>query len=202
MCRPTSTLTQSDSRELQLHGLLKGASTDSDKCKEERHSHGRRTSKHAVRFASKPDVHLVSNFADLHQDHKNDIWYDKQDYQRIRVEDCQQTLLRMTSDIRHDPRQDNDGDHVFCTRGLEDKTLRGAIIRTRHIVETLTAVIEEQELQWDNCICYPERLACVACASSYRNKADALKRGQKDAEDAQSYYSQHEGSSAGKSIEK
>jgi hypothetical protein len=144
------------------------------------HDHHRRGAfKRAVRFASTPNVREVPSFKEL--GYKKELWYDKVDYHLILVEDCEKTLLHMMANDDTDKKEDaKEEDTLFCTRGLEDKTWHGSRRHTRHILANLQAVLEEQNMQWEDNIYYPERLACISKSTSCASKDFALKAGKKD----------------------
>lgn len=144
------------------------------------HDHHRRGAfKRGVRFASTPNIREVPSFKDL--GYKKELWYDKVEYHSILVEDCEKTLFLMMAKDGKDKKEDmKEEDTLFCTRGLEDKTWKGSIRHTRHILANLQAVLEEQNMQWEDNIYYPERLACISKSTSCASKAVALMLGKKD----------------------
>ena len=85
------------------------------------------------------------------------------------------------------------GSHTYCTRGLEGHSTLGRIGRKRNRSDSIAAVLEEQERQWDE----SEEMDFQAISDTYGKIASSCQRwaqvmGNRDAKAAESYLSEDE----------
>ena len=118
----------------------------------------------------------VREFPKHPDDVKNDIWYDKRAYTRI-MEEFMPTLAIMMADSSSYILAGSDEEDDHCTRGLEDKTIKGLRKRSDRHDLVLDCVFEEQCIQWENGMYMPERIAAISRIVSKESRAAAYRTG-------------------------
>jgi hypothetical protein len=96
-----------------------------------------------VRFAlSKNEIHAVPHIDDLSDDEVRATWYEAKDYEDIKMALIPIIRKMMKGEyIEENYRQ--------TVRGLEYRTKKGAIRRQHNKVEAITALMDEQDRQWE-----------------------------------------------------
>lgn len=149
---------------------------------------GKRRRKRKIKFNKVVHNRRIPHLNDLSKEEIEATWIQPEDYETIR-DRCVATVKKM---MRGGLTQQDceSGDH--CARGLEAKTKDGSTARREHKLDSITAVLEEQNMQWnedvddDIAIMEVYSIYTIPCAQFARELAV------KDAEDAKAYLKEKE----------
>jgi hypothetical protein len=130
-----------------------------------------------VKFNKFVLVRTVDHINDLSDEEICNSWYQKAEYRRIRA--CSVATVRKISYGTYH----SDTDHS-CSRGLEARTTLGLQIRKNHKLETLVAVLDEQERQRIENIRDDSVLAQASIEATASAISEARLRGLLDANEA------------------
>lgn len=132
----------------------------------------------SVSFGNTVDVLVVQHLKDTTEEEIAAIWYDNSEFEAIKKGMVATIRLMMT-------KKPIGSDH--CTRGLEFRTPTGAKLRKNNKLESLTAVWNEQVLQWQTGTSDAEAISRVYKETSKRCREMAQKAGAYDAKAVQKY---------------
>ena len=133
--------------------------------------------KKSVRFADYDEVAETHNIQDLKKaTNIKNLWFTKRETEYIRSR-CRELVERMEYGFPCNTKQD-------CSRGLERYTPTQARDRQRRIVESVLAVLEEQDLQREEGINDPDLLADVYFSRTYKSVRAAYRIGLRDSKNA------------------
>lgn len=131
------------------------------------------TKRRSVTFHETVKVFAHIHIRDMPQNIISRTWYSPNDLLSIKQEVCQ--VANNTS---------ADDSFAACPRGLEFRTITGAIRRRRNKERAWDAVMNEQDRQWDQNIIDEEAIAEVYRACSSRTAMEAHEAALEDAEEA------------------
>ena len=111
-----------------------------------------------VRFSSGVHFRDTLSLKDYTPEEIQSCWYTYEGNQRIR-RNCTKEIRKMNEGIKLE-------DKKYCSRGLEGHTTIGDAIKTRNRSLAITAVLDEQMIQWDNGILDEDSIAAIYCMAS------------------------------------
>lgn len=104
-----------------------------------------RRRKRTIKFSKVVHNRRIPHLNDLSHEEIVATWIQPEDYLEIR-ERCISTVKKM---MRGGLTQEDVDSERHCTRGLEGKTRSGSAVRRDHKMDSISAVLEEQTLQWN-----------------------------------------------------
>lgn len=134
------------------------------------------TTTRRITFSEQVTVRTIKHVNDYSEEEIADTWYKKAEYRMMRS-DVISTVRKIVQD---EYRGDTD-DH--CIRGLEFRVPSGAKQRRLDKLKTLTAVLDEQDRQFEGSYYDLEALASVYIRCNIARRRLAAQRGELDAEE-------------------
>jgi hypothetical protein len=163
---------ESKSTKPRIRSAMKGSRRNSQCCKSSSESGA------SVTFEQHVDVQEVPHWRDLPSDEVSAIWYNGEDFESIK----RSLVVTLRLMIANKPVGSDQ-----CTRGLEFRTPHGAKYRKKNKLEALTAVWNEQVVQWKDDVTDDEAIRRVYLEQSEKCRETARKFGLHDEKAAQKY---------------
>lgn len=125
--------------------------------------------KRRVRFAKSKEVHPIVHIKDMPKEDVRNTWYDRNDFEAMK----QSFIPIIRSMMKGETVEESNEQTV---RGLEFRTRKGAIHRQHNKLEAITAVLDEQDRQYNEGVLNDELLSETyrACASHCQDAAYML----------------------------
>jgi hypothetical protein len=117
----------------------------------------------------------INNYSD---DEVDACWYNDYEFDMMRKN------VRSAAKLLQNGMLEQDAADKCCRRGVEHLERKVTLQRQRNRLASTLAVLEEQELQWEEGICEPEYIARVCKAISASSQASAHAIALKDELDA------------------
>jgi hypothetical protein len=131
---------------------------------------------HRVSFAKSTkdinQVHETIHVSDYTREERRKTWYTIHDLKQFKKE---RKLLAKYYDKHHKHSSD-----AIDVRGIENATLQGSRIRRVHIIDGIASVLQEQDLQYQDCKYNVDALAYIYSCVSSESRYLAYQRGQQD----------------------
>ena len=130
--------------------------------------------KRTIRFQLESiEVHPIPHIDDLSEDEVNDVWYEREDYERMK-----QALVPVIRRIMKGERVAETNQET--ARGLEFRTREGAMKRQHNKLDSINAVLDEQDRQKTMGIDDDEKLREIYLSRSAHCLQEARELGMKD----------------------
>jgi hypothetical protein len=143
----------------------------------------KQTQKRVVSFCKTVLYKEIPHIKDFTEGEVEAIWMTTRDYQIIKaMVKCTVIMMMKGDEI---PEEDTD----YCTRGLEFRTRIGSRVRQNNKLTARSAVLNEQELQFDEGFCDPQYIAMACLEVSLECRQGARARALYDAKVIESYVS-------------
>lgn len=130
--------------------------------------------KRRARFSTKPnEIFPIPHIRDLAKDEVRAIWYERTDYEAMK----HSFIPIVRKMMKGEPIEEN---NEQSTRGLEYRTRKGAIRRQHNKLEAISAVLDEQDRQYNEGMLSDELLKDVYRSCSMHCQEEAYMLGLKD----------------------
>jgi hypothetical protein len=130
----------------------------------------------------------ITHLNDISEEEKEATWISPDSYAAIKKR-CMVTVKKM---MRNQLTQEDLQSELHSTRGLEGKTRQGAQRRRENKLDAISAVMEEQNLQWGEEVDDQEAITEVYCVYSYPCSQSAHQVGLDDHAAVQDYLFKNE----------
>mmetsp|Transcript_11846 Transcript_11846/g.18182 ORF Transcript_11846/g.18182 Transcript_11846/m.18182 type:complete len:179 (+) Transcript_11846:273-809(+) len=135
-----------------------------------------RPNKRSVTFFKDVTVREIVHVDDMSDKEKKSTWYTRDDLKRFRVK-----LYRDVLKLQNGTTKD---DKDLTLRGLECRSEEGLKSRRTNICESITAVLDEQDLQYESSCHNEEKIRKIYKEKTYQCEIDAQRVGASDAMEA------------------
>jgi hypothetical protein len=146
----------------------------------------RKPERRHVLFRDNVSVRPITHMNEMSMDHIRAIWYEKKDFVEMKKQ------MAVTLRIMSHGGQPNIDTEEHCSRGLENRTKEGALVRRENKCNALNAVLDEQDRQRELRIQNDALICQIYALENHLSQLRALRFGIRDEEVARGIYLENE----------